>query len=61
MDSISMNKRDAYATTQISIRQPDGGLEAFYVPEAVAEYIHYLRGVQDNITYQLEKDWWDEN
>lgn len=56
-----MNKRDAYATTQISIRQPDGGLEAFYVPEAVAEYIHYLRGVQDNITYQLEKDWWDEN
>jgi hypothetical protein len=54
-------KPDAYATVQVSIRQPNGDLEAFYIPRAVAEYIHYLRSVQDNITYQLEKDWWDED
>jgi hypothetical protein len=49
-----------FSHDQVIIRQPDGSYNAYYVPRQVAEYIHHLQNVMDNINYELEKDWWDD-
>jgi hypothetical protein len=61
MDSISMNKRDAYADVQFTIPLPDGNLEAFYIPRRLADWIYFELGKKDRAIDILEKDYYDED
>jgi len=54
-------KPNAYSNDKVTIRQPDGSVNAYYIPKKVAEYISYLRNTMDNINYETEKEWWEND
>ena len=54
------DKPNAYSNDQITIRQPDGSTNAYYIPKEVAEYIRFLKNVINIISVEIEKDWWDD-
>ena len=54
------DKPNAYSNDQITIRQPDGSTNAYYIPKEVAEYIRFLKNVINIVSVEIEKDWWDD-